>query len=136
MSGNSVLAVQTALYSKLTGTSAITSLLASSSSVYSRTPDEASFPYIVIGHDTATDWDSKTFNGMDISVTIHVWSRYRGNKECLQIMGAIYDALHNQSLTVTGQNHIFTRLEYQQTTLDPDGITFHGVQRYQIVTHE
>lgn len=135
MSGNSALATQTALYSKLTGTSTITDLLASATSVYSRVTDEAAFPYIVIGHDTALDWDSKTFHGMDISITLHIWSRYRGNKECLQIMAAIYDALHDQSLTISGQNHVLTRLEFQQTTLDPDGITFHGVQRYQIITH-
>lgn len=136
MTGFSMQAVQTALYSKLTGTTAITDLLASATSVYNKTPDEADFPYIVIGHDSATMWDSKTFNGLDISITLHIWSRYRGNKECLQIMGAVYDALHNQALTVSGQNHVLTQLEFSETMMDPDGLTFHGVQRYQILTHE
>jgi hypothetical protein len=133
MSGNSALAVQTALYSKLTGAAAVTALVGTR--VYSRAPDEATFPYIAIGEDVAVEWASKTFDGMDISVTIHVWSRYRGNKECLQIMAAVYDALHNVSLTVTGQNHIFTRFEFQTTMGDPDGITYHGIQRFQIITH-
>jgi len=102
-------------------------------SVYDHVPDDAAFPYVVVGEDTLNMWDTKSINGFDAMVTLHTWSRYRGRKECKQIQGNIYDALHDAPLAITGYNHVYTYLDNEDSFLDEDGLTRHGVSRYRVV---
>lgn len=45
-------------------------------------------------------------------------------------MNAIYNSLHEQRLSVEGAEMVLLRLEFGDTDLDPDGVTYHGVQRF------
>lgn len=102
--------------------------------VYDHVPQESAFPYIVIGDDTSTPWDTDDSTGSESTCTIHVWSRQRGRKEVKTIMQAIYDAMHRQELTITGGALVECAAEFQESFLDPDGITRHGVIRFRLIT--
>lgn len=95
----------------------------------------AAFHYVTLNDIQATDWSTKTFNGQDFAVNIHVWSSYRGNKQVQETFGTIYTALQNAALTVSGASVVICRYEASQIFLDPDGLTRHGVQRFRIVLH-
>ncbi len=49
------------------------------------------------------------------------------------MMAAIYDSLHHAALTVTGFDSVLSRFDFKDIFLDPDGITYHGVQRFKIL---
>jgi hypothetical protein len=89
----------------------------------------SNFPYTVIGNDTQIAWDNDTDLGAEITVTMHVWSRGAGFKECKVILGEIYAILHRATLTEAGY-------KFSQTMLDPDGETRHGVTRYRLTVQE
>src|SRR5690554_4378261 len=79
-------------------------LMARATAVYDHVPQTAQFPYVVIGDDTAIDFDTDDTTGAESTITIHVWSQKRGRKEAKQIQGDIYDALHRYELSVSGAN--------------------------------
>lgn len=127
--------VQTAIYTALNGDTALGDFV---QAIYDFVPQEdadteADFPYIVIGEDTVVPWDTDDILGAEWTVTIHAWSRYRGQKEVKQILDALYDVLHRSTLSVTGFDTITVEWEFGETLQDPDGLTHHGVQRYRLL---
>lgn len=128
--------LQQAVYSALTGASAVTALLASASAVYNHVPQDSAFPYITFGVDTAADWGTKTEQGQAHTLDVHVWSRYRGTKEARQVLAAVYGVLHEQpgALSVSGHTVVEVRYRFSRVVRDPDGLTYHGVAQYQVLT--
>lgn len=90
------------------------------------------FPYVVIGNDTAVAWDNDTNVGAEFTITLHFWSRSEGFKQVKTIMQAAYDRLHRASLTKSGYNVVDCLWEFSEAMDDPDGVTKHGVQRYRL----
>ncbi len=130
-------ALQTALYTSLTGSTAVTGAGSTGTvSIFDHVPQDSAFPYITIGEAVEGDWSSKTIDGQRHAVTMHIWSRYRGMKEAKQIASAVHTLLHNASLSVTGHGLTLLQYDYSTYMLDPDGLTRHGVIRYVALTHE
>jgi len=124
------LAVQKALYDKLVASNALMDIV---SGVYDSVEEFETFPYVTIGEDVISEWDTVSTAGGDGVITIHTWSRYKGRVETKQIFEAIYDALHNQSLSATGHDIISTMWVNETSFLDSDGLTRHGVQTYRVL---
>ncbi len=124
---------QQALFTVLSGDSNLTTTLGAS--IYDDVPDQqaVTFPYVTIGEDTMLDYSTKDVVGSDVTVNLHVWSRYRGSKEVKQVMDRVHTLLHDSNLTVTGRNLINLRSEFSDVLRDPDGITRHGVMRFRAV---
>ena len=123
--------LQQALYGRLT---ADTTLMARITGVYDQAPQGEVFPYVVIGEDTAEDFDDDRTAGFDVEVTLHVWGRsHRGRSEVKAIQADLYRLLHRLPLTVTGADTIETFVEFQETFRDADGLTYHGVLRCRVV---
>lgn len=131
--------LQQAILDRLEGFSALTALLASDPrasrpAIYDHVPQDAAFPYVVVGDTTALEWDTDTSTGHEHTVTLHAWSEYRGRKEVKQIQGELYNALHRHDLSITGEHTVTCEHEYAESLLDPDGITRHGVARFRVLT--
>lgn len=99
---------------------------------YDHVPQETAFPYVVIGDDTSIPWDTDDSIGSETTCTIHVWSRHRGRKEVKQIMRTIYEALHRQELSIIGGALVECQAELEESFMDPDGLTRHGVIRFRL----
>lgn len=125
--------LQQAIFTTLNNDSTLTSSLGAG--VYDDVPDfeAADYPFVQLGQDTSIDYSTKDVVGTETTVTIHVWSRYRGSKEAKQIMERLHQLLHDGNLTVTGHNLINLRAEFADVIRDPDGITRHGVMRFRAV---
>ena len=137
MTADSQLAVQGAILSALQNASGLTTLLASgAASIVDHVPQSSAYPYVVIGEATARDFDCKSSDGMEQTLTIHTWSRYRGLKETKQIMAEIVNALDQANLSIAGHSLVLLRFEFSATFLDPDGLTRHGVQRFRAITQQ
>jgi hypothetical protein len=99
---------------------------------YDHVPQESEFPYIVIGDDTSIPWDTDDSIGSETTCTIHVWSRHRGRKEVKEIMRTLYEALHRAEFPIIGGALVECQAEFQESLLDPDGLTRHGVIRFRL----
>ena len=96
--------------------------------------DDSAFPYVTIGDDIVSEWDTDTSTGFDTEVTVHAWTRYRGRREVKLIQEAIYDALHLHSLSIPGWHTVLCLFLTADSFMDADGITRHGVIRFRLVT--
>ena len=127
-------ALQKAVFTALSNDSSLSAL---SAEVYDDVIEGASLPYVVVGEETATNIGTKTVDALEHTLTIHAWSQYRGRKEVKDIMAAIYDALHNVSLSLeTDSTLVNIRQEFAQTIVENDGITRHGIMRFRAVVFD
>ena len=104
--------------------------------VFDDVPENTAYPYVVIGEETATNIDTKDKDAHEHTLTIHVWSQYRGRKEIKNIMSSVYTTLHNASITVSGASLVNIRHEFENTLTESDGITRHGVMRFRAVVFD
>ena len=123
---------QKAIYTALLGDGTVSGLV---QAVYDFAPQvadsgsSAAFPYVEVGAIVFPEMDTKTRNGFDFVARIHTRSRSSSSKEAKVIQGAMYDALHLQTLAVSGYNFILLRRETSDVIRAPDG-AFHGVCEY------
>lgn len=135
---NPLNALQTGIYNRLAGYSALTALLHTTTSIFDHVPQGEDAPYVVIGDDTAVDSDTKTNNGWEFTITVHCWDfEAAGRRSVKTLMGHIYDALHKSesNITVSGFSLIYLLCEFQQTFQEQavEGAGdhyYHGVQRF------
>ena len=103
-------------------------------------PDNTDDLYVVIGNDTHIEWDTDGETGFESTVTIHTWdtrSTVSGFGGIKPLMGSVYDALHRSTtLSITGYHMVGVDCEFQETFIDADGLTAHGVQRFRIITRK
>lgn len=130
MSGSPLHPLQEALYTRLT--SAVSPVV-----VYDDVPDGAAFPYVTLGESTETDISPKGAGFYEATHTLHVWSRYKGFKQCNEIIDSIAAAFETPlDMAADGYTDCYTRVEYRQVMRDPDGITRHGVVRIRVRIQE
>jgi hypothetical protein len=100
--------------------------------VYDNVPQKSSYPYVVIGDDTSIPYDTDNSVGSESTLTIHVWSQYRGKMQVKEILQEIYDTLNRADIAVADCHLVECFAEFQETFLESDGLTRHGVIRFRI----
>lgn len=128
--------LQQAIFSKLNGASLVDYDGSAITGVFDDVPEQTNYPYVVIGEETATEAGTKDVDAHEHTLTIHVWSQYRGLQDIKKIMQQIYTQLHNTAITVSGANLVNIRHEFENTLLEQDGITRHGVMRFRAVVFD
>jgi len=104
--------------------------------VFDDVPTDTAYPYVVIGDETATNISAKDKDLHEHTLTIHIWSQYRGNRDIKEIMKQVYAALNDVSYTVSGASGVNLKHEFQTTLTEGDGITRHGVMRFRAVVSD
>lgn len=125
--------LQQAVYSRLTS-------FLPSRRIYDDPPNqpdgmpESEFPYITIGDDTVSPWDTDETLGASCTVTLHVWSRKNGKKETKAILGELYTALNREAnfLYASGFRFVDCLHEFTEIVEEVDGKTRHGITRFRI----
>ncbi len=125
--------LQKAIHARLDETPALKAI---ADAVYDHVPQDAAFPYVVVGEDLATPAHVDDSLDTDHMATIHTWSRYRGRAETKQLQQTVYNALHRKPLTVENANYVDCNIESEENFLDDDGLTRHGVQRFRFFLDE
>lgn len=78
-------------------------------------------PYITIGEAIETPDNSHDRFGRQGLFAIHIWSRYRGYKEALEIKNRVVELLDHQTLNLGEDlHHVSTRFEFAQNLRDED----------------
>lgn len=129
-------ALQKAIFEHLSAAATIKALIGDPPRLFDHVTPGTAFPLASIGHIQVSDWSSKTFNGADCAVTLHVFSRSRGRKEVRAILEAMFVLLQDASLTLEGHSLVALRFQFSEVLLDEDGLTYHGVARYRARTQQ
>lgn len=138
--------VQTAIYAVLSADATLEGLSETSTTatvqVYNDAPEGAGYPHVLISR--ATETPSHTFGGPNAGkgwrniIRIHVYSRYQGDLEAMQIHERIVELLNFQDLTVTGFPKVSIECESMRLLVeDIEKIeTRHLVSEFRVVTRQ
>lgn len=134
--------LQQAIYTRLNDSS-VTSLLSTYYSplvaIFSDVPQaddselETAFPFITIGGDIITAFDSKDDLGGSAIVQIDAWDRAASMADLKTLVDAIDARIRRQPLSIAGVTHITTELENCNFMQDPDGKTKHAAIQYRVL---
>ncbi len=133
--------LRVAIVTALKAYAPLTALLAAdpldaTSAVFDHAPQDAAFPYEVVGEPNGVDHDTDTTLGWDAELTIHQFSRFRGFEEVERIQRENDDALNRtEPVLVDGRIVTLHRVSVNGV-LDPDGLTRHGIHRFRAILEE
>lgn len=125
--------VQAAIYQKLTGDTSFMNMV---EGVFDDVPDNQKFPYITIGEATEVPFNTFDKIGKEETLTIHIWSQYKGFKEALNILKRMNLVLDGANLDLNDHTLVLMQYEDAQTIIDSDGKTRHVPVTYRVITQE
>lgn len=135
MSAGSQWAVRTAVMGRLSASPGLAALLSGGADgIYDHVPKDSGFPYLVIGEAVSRPFGTQDMDGAELTLRIHAWSRYEGEKEISEIMGAVRDALDGADFALSGHRLVLCRFSGGETRRAPDGRTRQGTQAFRIIT--
>jgi hypothetical protein len=98
--------------------------------VYDEVKEGAQLPFITIGDDTVNPYDTKTYYGEDLTLTLHTWSAGPGKTETKRIMDAVLQAITAMPLIIPGFSVEGIEREFLETL--NDGEVYHGICRFRV----
>lgn len=133
----SALTVQGALFTRLNGAVVLVSA-DGALPVYDHVPQDAAFPYIMIGEMTGSQWNTKTQDGDEQTISVHCFSQYNGMSQVKQMMDEVTQLVTGSALDLSSGtfSEVLLRLEYFEAFLEGDGRTRHGVLRFRLLVED
>ncbi|WP_375203644.1 DUF3168 domain-containing protein [Hyphococcus sp.] len=125
--------LQKAVYLTLRADAGVKAEVGDPARIFDDPPPEALFPYLTLGEARASDWKGVE-GGLEHDLRLYVFSRYAGRREVKRILSAVYDALHDAALTLSGHDLINIRFVFADAFRRNDGETYQGVARFRAVT--
>ena len=105
--------------------------------VLDATPENEVFPYIIMGSIDGKDWSDKSTPGQEVTITVHVWSQYKGKKEVLEIGDGVLQAVTRDPLDLGGGfNAVVDNFGGHRVIVDIDGFTRHGILEFEFMIEE
>lgn len=123
--------IQTAITKKLKNDQALGALV---TGIHDQAPRGSDFPYIVIGELTDNPFNTFDRKGSTVTATLHIFSRYKGNKQGLMILERVKELLDYEPLDVNGQTLVYCKFENATTLTEGDRQTRHIPTRFEVVT--
>lgn len=107
--------VGNAVFSVLHGDATLQSLV---SDVFGRMPVDQSFPYIVVTAVSEVPFDTFSRSGKQVSITVDIYSDYRGMTKIYEITERVGELLDRKALSLTN----FSSQKMEHTSTDPPEI--------------
>ncbi|KAA6450951.1 DUF3168 domain-containing protein [Bacillus swezeyi] len=122
--------LQKAIYERLSTDEALNAVI---TGIFDNPDKNTEFPYVTIGEDTSTPFETKVTFGENITTVLHVWSRAEdGKREAKEILSLVLQALSKAPLLVYGFQVLDFGVQQTQVITDIDGITQHGILRLRL----
>lgn len=126
--------VQTAVRAHLAADDSLTALLpAGSDGICDHVPAGTAFPYIVLSDMQAVPHDTVGGDGYEITLYIDSFSQAAGMKELKTLMHVLRARLHRAGFTVTGHSLVTCDEISAAVSLEADGRTRAGRQRFRLI---
>lgn len=123
---DAALTMQADIHVALSDNLAISLALGDPVRAYDDPPDNPVFPYLTYGNVRSTDTSGDGAPQSTHQISLHIWSRYSGRSELLDLMRLVEAALD------ADLPHTVTPL-YLDVFRAPDGLTFHGLLRLSVI---
>ena len=126
--------ISEALHTLLSEAAGVRAVLGQPPRLYDHPPEDAVFPYLTYGPMRSED---KSADGAIINahmITLHIWSRYGGRAEVLNVLQAVTQALQTGTLALTAVKLVRAQVTYTDVFRAPDGMTLHGLIRFSLIT--
>jgi hypothetical protein len=133
MTTSPALALQTGLRTALLADSGLVTALGGEQ-VFDDVPRDVPFPYITIGDIDTRDWSTQTSRGHEHTVTVHLWSRYRGRKQVQELIAEVDRILDGASPPLSGYRLVNLSTVFWTAQREPDGEVYRGTMRLRAVT--
>lgn len=127
-------ALAAAIRSAALADAGVKALLGDPARLYDEPPADVVFPYVTLGRVESRPVDASAVEAQEHFITLHVWSRYGGRAEALDVIGALRAVLHSAALGVTGRRLVLIFAQFSDVFRAGDGRTTHGVLRLRAVT--
>ena len=126
--------VSKAIHALLSGHMGVQALLGTPPRLYDNPPEDPIFPYLTYGPMRSEDISG---DGAVISshiMTLHIWSRYGGRAQVMEVLAAVTGALESAELTLADVELVRAKVSYTDIFRAPDGLTLHGLIRFSLIT--
>lgn len=127
-------ALAAAIFVSVAESAAVRAVLGDPPRFYDAPPPDVIFPYATLGRVEARSADAAEAEAIEHAVTVHVWSRYGGRAETIDVLAALRAALHDAPLEVEGRRLVFAFAQFTDVFRSGDGRTTHGVLRLRALT--
>jgi hypothetical protein len=125
--------LQEAIHAWLAADAGVTAAL-SGAKIYDRPPQGAVMPYITFGATRTFDAGTSTEEAREHLLTLHVWSKTGGRKQCMEAMAAVGTALAGLPVLSGTVRIVSLRRQADEIVYEPDLRAWHGVMRLRAVT--
>lgn len=130
-------AIQQAIDAKLTGDAPLMTLVTGGIVDFRGIPQGQTYPFLTIGDGTEAPMHSFARKGYTDTVTLHIFSRQLGAKECQTILARLNFLLDEQTLTLNNMHCVGCWYDFSQPMGDPiDNRITHMPVRYRIMAQE
>ena len=123
-------AIQTAL----TGDATLTAIVPASR-IGNHLKDDVAFPHIIYGIE-AENAGIKGQTGYVMTLTLDVWSDYRGEKQVWEIVNALNGLLDRAPVSIASGTNAYLHFDSVQVDTEGDGRTRHGTITYSLMVTE
>jgi hypothetical protein len=132
--------LQVAMVALLKGDTDLVTLLGGQKVFDQRAPEGTQYPYVLVGDHLSIPDNTHTTSGRDITVTVHVWTRTRTNKQGQDIAAAVSALLDHQvaalNAVLVGHKVVAIRNNFDQALTDPDPELRQHVLRFRVQTSQ
>jgi hypothetical protein len=125
--------LQEAIHARLVGDAGLSTVLGGAH-VHDRPPQGAAMPYITFGTTRTFDAGTSTEDAREHLMTLHVWSKTGGRKQCMEAMLAAGEALAGLAALSGAVRIVSLRRQADEIVYEPDLRAWHGVMRLRAVT--
>ncbi|MGJ8562212.1 MAG: DUF3168 domain-containing protein [Alphaproteobacteria bacterium] len=123
-----------AVHNRLSTDIGVQNLLGHPPRLYDMAPEDPEFPYLTYGDLRCEEAGGDGVKRSVQKTSLHVWSRYAGRTEVLDILAQISAAFEAAPLTLEGGETARCVVPYLDVLRAADGRTLHGVLRLNIYT--
>lgn len=135
---------QISIFNVLKGDSALMALLGTTvggaQKVFDHVPDNTAYPYITLQINPWEDRGNYTDEGLKALLSIHTWYQPdasssftgRGDKQVQLIQKRIDELIHKGQFPISGWRKVVLRRATINILVEPDNVTRHGVQQFNL----
>lgn len=129
MTYNPDLCAASGLHQALNNDPALALLLGTPARLYDQAPEDPIYPYLTYGTARCEDIGGDESPLTAHIMTLHLWSRYGGRAEMLDLMAAMRGAVENSGAYFSDCHLVSANVLYTDIFRANDGRTLHGVMR-------
>lgn len=118
--------LQTSVFTALNGAASL------SGRVFDKVPEPAPYPFVSLGAISELPDDSHDAQGLNSTVTVHVWSKAASKAEAYALFAAVDAALDRVALVVSGFVDVQIKHTQHQVIPDPDPDVTHINAQYRV----